>query len=213
VVSAPHTQGDNRVSEGAYQRNDQGHGRCSPKPSVRSTVTAVQFDTLLPFDAWREVGIKIARFANSSRWWLGDWLLFGRHKYGSRYREAIAATGLDYQTLRNYAVVARRFEPPRRRDTLSFQHHAEVCALDDQAQDQWLDHAAAGGWSRGELRRRMRRTTLALHATHPGSSRLELSADRAERWRLAAQKSAVDLDVWIQETLDRAADAILAGGP
>src|SRR5690349_19350253 len=76
-------------------------------PSVRSTVTSAQFDPLLPFGTWRELGIKIARFVNSSPWWLGDWLLFGRYKYGRRYREAIEATGLDYQTLRNYAVVAR----------------------------------------------------------------------------------------------------------
>jgi hypothetical protein len=43
----------------------------------------------------------------------------------------IVATGLDYQTLRNYAAVARRFELSRRRDNLSFHHHAELCALSE----------------------------------------------------------------------------------
>ena len=58
------------------------------------------------------------------------------------------ATGLDYQTLREYGVVARRFEWSRRRDNLSFQHHAEVCALTGAEQDRWLDLAAPNRWSR-----------------------------------------------------------------
>ena len=41
---------------------------------------------------------------------------------------------LDYQTLRNYAWVARRFAMSRRRDTLSFGHHAEVPALPEPEQ-------------------------------------------------------------------------------
>jgi hypothetical protein len=72
--------------------------------------------------------------------------------YGRRYKEAVAATGLDYQTLRNYAVVARRFELSRRPDNLPFQYHAEVGSLSDYEQDHWLDLGAAGRhWSRNEL--------------------------------------------------------------
>jgi hypothetical protein len=54
-----------------------------------------------------------------------------------------------YQTLRNYAVVARRLKLSRRRDNLSFQHHAEVCALGFEEQDRWLDLAAESPWRRG----------------------------------------------------------------
>src|SRR3954470_23447442 len=122
---------------------------------VRSSVTAASFDPLLEFEAWREFGVKLGAYGNATQWWLGDWLVFGRMKYGRRYKDAIAATGLDYQTLRNYAMVARRFPPQRRHSALTFGHHAEVCALGDDAQDYWLDIAAAGGWSRNELRRRL----------------------------------------------------------
>jgi hypothetical protein len=83
----------------------------------------------MAFDAWKAVGAKIGTYSNATAWWLGDWLAFGRMKYGRRYNEAIEVTGLDYKTLRNYAVVARRFELSRRRDNLSFQHHAEVCCV------------------------------------------------------------------------------------
>src|SRR3954470_2699940 len=123
---------------------------------VRSSVTAASFDPLLEFEAWREFGVKLGSYGNATQWWLGDWLVFGRMKYGRRYKDAIAATGLDYQTLRNYAVVARRFERSRRRANLTFQHHAVLCALSNDEQDAWLDRAEAGRWSRNELRRRLR---------------------------------------------------------
>ena len=211
MISAADAAATGTASDVGDRPDDRGRAGLAGLVNVRSTVTAVQFDPLLPFDTWKELGIKIGRVANSSRWWLGDWLLFGRYKYGTRYRAAIEATGLDYQTLRNYAVVARRFEPSRRRATLSFQHHAELCALDDETQDRWLDEATDGGWSRIELRRRVRGEALALDSPRPEFTSLELSGHRAERWRLAARRSTVSLEVWIQETLDRAADAILGG--
>jgi hypothetical protein len=55
--------------------------------------------------------------------------------YGRRCKEAVALTGLDYQTLRNYTVVTRRFELSCRRDNLPFQYHAEDGSLSDYEQD------------------------------------------------------------------------------
>jgi hypothetical protein len=44
----------------------------------------------------------------------------------------------------NYAWVARRFELSRRRDTLTFGHHAELAALREPEQGSWLDQAQTG---------------------------------------------------------------------
>ena len=79
----------------------------------------------LPFAAWLAVGTQLAAVAASSAWCLGDWLTYGQKAYVGRYREAIERTGLEYQTLRNYAWGAGRFELSRRRDTLSFAHHSK----------------------------------------------------------------------------------------
>ena len=68
-------------------------------------------------------------------WCLGDWLVFGEQAYAGRYRQAIERTSLDYQTLGNYAWVAKRFSLSRRRDELSFGHHSEVAALPEPEQD------------------------------------------------------------------------------
>jgi hypothetical protein len=169
--------------------------------------TSASFDQLLPFEDWQEIGGMMSRHANACSWWLGDWLAFGRYKYGRRYKDAIAATGLDYQTLRNYTTVARRFDTRRRRADLSFQHHAEVCSLCDERQDYLLDMAATHGWSRNELRRRMR----AIGPKPPaGVVRLSVDADRAERWSLAAEHSGTTFQAWVVRTLDEASARALA---
>ncbi|MCH0564648.1 LmbU family transcriptional regulator [Streptomyces sp. MUM 136J] len=111
----------------------------------------------LPERSWERIGTGLRELTNSSAWWLGDWLVFGATSYGARrYREAVERTGLDYQTLRNYAWVARRFEHHRRRDSLSFAHHAEVTSLSPPEQDYWLREADRRKWSRNELRRAVR---------------------------------------------------------
>jgi hypothetical protein len=173
--------------------------------AVRASVTSMQFDPLLPFESWQALGAKIGRHCNASAWWLGDWLAFGQNKYGRRYKDAIAVTGLDYQTLRNYAVVARRFEPSRRRDDCSFQHHADVCALPDDAQDLWLELAARRRWSKRELRRRVRASLMApARAGETTVVRITVESQRERRWREAAERAECGLERWIVEALDAA---------
>ena len=181
---------------------------------VHSSRTGMRFDPLMPIDDWKTVGARIAFYSQATAWWLGDWLLFGKMKYGHRYKEGIALTGLDYQTLRNYALVARRFELSRRRDNLSFQHHAEVCALQNDVQDQWLDLAADARWSKMELRRRLRAAAAEPAASPAGTTlHLVVEAQRDERWRAAAKRSGCPLEVWITRSLDAAASESLLENP
>jgi hypothetical protein len=175
---------------------------------VHSTLVCMQLSEDLAFERWKSVGASIGAYASASSWWLGDWLTFGRRRYGEQYREGIAATGLGYQTLRNYAVVARRFAPSRRRDDLSFQHHAEVCSLRDDDQDFWLDFAAERGWSRAELRRRLRAArTRGANGRAALVLRLELDVEREHLWDQAARYSGRDLESWARTVLDEAASS------
>jgi hypothetical protein len=174
--------------------------------------TGMRFDPRLPFEEWHQLGKQLSMHANASVWWLGDWLAFGQAKYGRRYKQAITITGLDYQTLRNYAVVSRRFEMSRRRDKLSFQHHAEVCPLSDEEQEAWLERAEARGWTRNELRRRLRAAETGISAAAREAELLRLLVEpiRKRRWCEAAAKSSCELEVWIVHALDDQADAVLA---
>jgi hypothetical protein len=58
-------------------------------------------------------------------------------------RKAIVKTedweGPKYQTCRNAASIANAFELSRRRDNLTFKHHAEVAALSPDEADALLD--------------------------------------------------------------------------
>lgn len=108
-------------------------------------------------------------FANCSVWWLGDWPVYGEYAYSDRYKQALADTSLGYQTLRNYAWVARKIPLSRRRDALSFGHHAEVAALPDHEQDVWLTRAERSNWSRNLLRRGLRDAKLVSLPGHPAT--------------------------------------------
>ncbi|MGN6867541.1 MAG: LmbU family transcriptional regulator [Solirubrobacteraceae bacterium] len=160
----------------------------------------------LPYEIWQGLGVRIVTRAESASWWLGDWMVFGEQQYGQRYRQAIETTGLDYQTLRNYAVVARRFKLSRRRDNLSFQHHAEVCALPFEEQDRWLDLAAENHWSKRELRLRLREATRGdapREERHP--LRVMVDLQQEDRWRRASARSGCSFEDWIVRSLDAAA--------
>ena len=179
----------------------------------RSTPTALHFRAGIPFDDWLDVGRQISLIASASGWWLGDWLVYGQRTYRERYRAALDATPLDYQTLRNYAWIARRFEKSRRRDGLSFQHHAEVAAMAEPDQDIWLQRAERLGWSRNELRRQLgvaRRRALTDSDETTIVVRMQVVAQRERRWRKAATAANQQLGDWLASAADDAARAASA---
>jgi hypothetical protein len=169
------------------------------------TRVGLQLSDGLSFEGWRALGRRIGGVADASTWWLADWAAYGESRYGQKYGRAIAVTGFDDQTLRNYVWVARRFELSRRRDSLSFAHHAEVAALRAEEQDAWLDRAEASGWSRNELRARLRAESPDRKPTRVEHVRLSVDSRRAERWRKAAGASGLELSDWLVTVADDAA--------
>lgn len=127
-----------------------------PRVAVLRPGMGLALPSRLPFERWLNIGMQLSAASTSVAWCLGDWLAFGERAFAGHYRQAVEATCLDYQTLRNYARVARRFGMSRRRDTLSFGHHAEVAALAEPEQDFWLRKAEAHNWSVKQLRRQVR---------------------------------------------------------
>ena len=179
---------------------------------TRITPSGLYLREGLAFQAWVGVGRRISEITNASSWWLGDWIVYGQHAYGRRYTLALEATSLDYQTLRNYAWVARRFEPSRRRVALSLQHHAEVAPLPEPDQDLWLRRAERFGWSRNQLRKRLaqeRRPQAADGGDHEVMCRIKVTAGRQQRWQEAAGRCDQDLSDWMIWAADTAAEQIL----
>jgi hypothetical protein len=185
------------------------------KPPVRpaaetplTTRTGLLLPEKLPMEEWQRVGQRITAVADSSAWWLGDWLIYGRQRYPDRYRQAVKETTLDYQTLRNYAWVAGKIPQSRRRFALSFQHYAEVATLPEEEQDEWLGQAEMFNWSRRTLREKLQagRRELATAADAAVVRvMVDADADSLNRWQDAANRADRDLREWIRATLDRAA--------
>lgn len=164
----------------------------------------------MPFTSWERLGKQIALITDSSTWWLGDWLNYGEKTFPDRYQRAIAGTSLNYQTLRNYAWVARRFPMHRRRDRVSFQHHAELASLPPDEQDEWLDRVEQHRWSRNQLRQQLRnRCVGARERPQETPVTLRIDHSREERWLQAAGESRRSLHEWMTMVLDQVADLLL----
>ncbi|MFE0525298.1 LmbU family transcriptional regulator [Streptomyces sp. NPDC058954] len=180
-------------------RNDQ----------VLTTRVGLQIPDVLSFDEWERAGRQLAGVVDSSSWWLGDWLTYGKDHYSDRYLQGIRSAGLRYQTLRNYAWVARRFDMTRRRARLTFQHHAEVASLPTEEQDRWLLRAEELSWTTKQLRNALREARgvepTAASDTVP-FRQLAVARERYQRWSKAAEQSGVEVAEWVLTTLDSAAE-------
>ncbi|MFE5510841.1 LmbU family transcriptional regulator [Streptomyces sp. NPDC056529] len=176
---------------------------------VLTTRVGLQMPVSMAYDEWERTGLRLAGVVDSSCWWLGDWLVYGKDHYADRYQRGIRAVGLSYQTLRNYAWVSRRFGLDRRRSALSFQHHAELASLPPEEQDAWLDRAERLRWTtkqlRGALRAGRGTERPAPAATAGPSGRLELPGGRLERWHRAAEQAGIGFEQWVTNALDSAA--------
>jgi hypothetical protein len=184
----------------------------------------LQLPFRMPFERWVVIGRQLSTVDTSLAWCLGDWLIYGEAAYEGRYRDAIEQTSLEYQTLRNYAWVARRFSLSRRRDSLSFGHHAEVAGLPEAEQDYWLRTAENLGWSRNRLRREVRASLSERssgaeasgqsaddQSTSEGDPRrgvhlnIQLTSEQSRLYEVAAARLGLPLEEWAIRTLEEAA--------
>src|SRR3982751_2538146 len=132
------------------QRPGETHAEITPggvqtgDSAVAISATAWRAAGELSLLEWSQSGRRLGVIGRAAGWWIGDWLNYGNTKFGERYVRAARITGYDVQTLMNMVYVASKFAPERRRDELSWSHHAELAALDPGDQDRWLERGAAG---------------------------------------------------------------------
>ena len=134
----------------SVQRPSGGRAR------ARSTSVAWLAHTDLTPNEWEHYGSRLGLMSKSASWWLGDWLRLGQRKYGESYQRASELTGYEVHTLMSFAYVAGRYVPSRRREALSWSHHAELAALASAEQDLWLDYAISANLGVQQLRTALR---------------------------------------------------------
>jgi hypothetical protein len=169
----------------------------------------------LPFQDWLAYGHRLGKVTGALMWRIADWLFYGEGEYGSRYQEGMDATGLDYQTCRNYATVAGRYDLSLRKDNLSFSHHMLLTRQTDEAIHYWLDKAEAEHWSFHRLHDELK-TAGVIGSTprelEPSKRRLSLAYDpeRVSKWETAAQHRGIPLEEFAAQAMDEAAAQELA---
>jgi hypothetical protein len=93
-------------------------------------------------EGWLKTGITMLDIWRAAPWFLADW-------YATRTAaEAEHLLKSDWEgpavhTLQNYASVAMAYPHSRRRENISFAHHAELVALPEAMQDELLDWCAS----------------------------------------------------------------------
>jgi hypothetical protein len=125
------------------------------RPATLSSVAWVPNGDL-EHPEWIAAGRRLGSIGRWSQWWVGDWLRYGTSRWGEKYVQAAKITGYDPKSLRNIAYVASRYESSRRRDNLSWSHHAELAMLEPVEQDEWLDRASQDRLSVADLRTELR---------------------------------------------------------
>lgn len=120
---------------------------------IAPTALSLQIPPGQTFDDWVELGRNLCLAEKRLNWLIGDWWAHGSHAYGERAK--IAAQGVfgkELGTLMNCASVCRAFETSRRREALSWSHHAEVAALPTGDADEILTQAEQDDLSSREIR-------------------------------------------------------------
>jgi hypothetical protein len=142
-----------------------------PGPMFRVTATGLRVNGEPSDVEWDVAGACLLRAERALQFAMGDWWAsYGQRRYyGERAQRVRQLLGSEddgglLQRFMNYAWVARRIEPSRRREDVSFSHHAEVAALEPPDQDRLLEQASANKWSV----RRLRREACGLRAAEPG---------------------------------------------
>lgn len=116
-------------------------------PAVDYRTIELAFDCELTLEGWLDVARGLGAIASGHQWWIGDLLVYGEQHFGDEAFQHAEEFGLEPHTLTNYRWVADSVEVSRRREQLTWSHHAEVARLKPREQAKalkWAIDNAAG---------------------------------------------------------------------
>lgn len=132
--------------------------KTAPLPKfIEATQIGLKLSKDLTFDEWKTIASSFGAALQAAAWCIGDWMVYGERKWGRQlllegeefdpakpsripshvFDEAVAATGLDRNTLSNYANVCRKIPMDERRIHVSFGHHRILAPLPPAKRLEW----------------------------------------------------------------------------
>ena len=140
------------------EATEKANTKVTTEISIPGTLkeTYLKLPPSLDWDEWVKVGEKLRALRASSKWAIGDWLVFGEHTFGEKFSQAADITGLEPDTLMVYQWVAASVPYKIRREDLTHAHHQVVAKQEPDDIVRWLERAASKGWSVADLRSALR---------------------------------------------------------
>lgn len=129
-----------------------------PLPSfIEATPVGLKLSKDLTFEEWSAIASSFGVAMQTAAWCIGDWMVYGERKWGRQlllhgeefdpakptripshvFDAAVASTGLDRNTLSNYANVCRKIAMDERRIHVSFGHHRILAPLPPAKRLEW----------------------------------------------------------------------------
>lgn len=136
---------------------------------------------------WAELGGVLRALEGSLQWLIGDWIVAGELRWGKTYEEICELTGYEYQTVRDYAYVARNVDLSIRIDKLSHAHHRLVASMPQDSQREWLGYALGNRLSVAKLRAEIREAQAQL-----------LAVNNSQNYSVADSPTAADGGLWAE---------------
>ena len=126
-------------------------------PQTELSATGLSIANALDIQQWKQIGHTLCQCQGAIQWWIGDWINYGNHNYGTKYTEAIKVFGeeaieygYDAQTIRVFASVGHRVT--KRFNNLSWSHHLIVSPLKENEQLKWLTLSIQEKWTVKQLK-------------------------------------------------------------
>lgn len=115
--------------------------------------TSLELPDDVTLDELRQILAAVGIMARAHQWWVGDALVHVENHHGADAMAQLAdELGLEPHTLTNWRWVADSVEASRRREELTWSHHAEVARLKPAEQKRALAKAVKDGWTVRQLR-------------------------------------------------------------
>lgn len=121
-------------------------------PGIAVTPTSLSVTDDLTYEDFERALTGTAVLNDTTKWWMGDLLVFGEARYGERYAQILSLPQMNEHKVRDYIYVCSRVARSRRNENLSFSHHRAVAPLEPMDQSRLLSQAEREGWSFLQLR-------------------------------------------------------------
>jgi len=126
-------------------------------PFIEATPVGLKLAHDLTFEEWSAIAASFGTALQTAAWCIGDWMVYGERRWGRQlllegqdfdpavpgripshvFDAAVDSTGLDRQTLSQYANVARKIPMDERRIHVSFGHHRILAPLPPAKRLEW----------------------------------------------------------------------------